>query len=158
MDCLATLQNGTFEQLATKSTTLLKPDFLCFLSSKYLVPALAQTRDFQGCFFMVLEVFSHSAKLNSWPMHSAPHTSAGAHPEVGGAPALAEPEAPQLRLGGQADSRAEGGALCDPVHCKPRTWGAPLILHPKGPMYYTFLESLWLMGSNGGWFMTFWDH
>ena len=29
-----TLQNGTFEQLATKSTTLLIPDFLCFLKSK----------------------------------------------------------------------------------------------------------------------------
>ena len=36
VDYPVTLQNGTFEQLATKSTTLLKPDFLCFLSSKYL--------------------------------------------------------------------------------------------------------------------------
>ena len=37
MDYPVTLQNGTFEQLATKSTTLLKPYFVCFLSSKYRV-------------------------------------------------------------------------------------------------------------------------
>ena len=107
-----TLQNGTFEQLATKFTTLLKLVLvclcLCFLCGKYLympissvvhitmltnkkklflkhifekphekshekifkskatlVHALAQLRDFQGCFFMVLEVFSRSSKLNS---------------------------------------------------------------------------------------------
>ena len=36
-----------------------------FMSKAGLVPALAQTRDFQGCFLMVLEVFSPSAKLNS---------------------------------------------------------------------------------------------
>ena len=45
-----------------------------FKSNAPLVPALAQTRDFQGCFLMVLEGFSRSAKLNIWPMHSAPNT------------------------------------------------------------------------------------
>ena len=37
-----------------------------FKSKARLVPALAQTSDFQGCLLMVLEVFSPSAKLNSW--------------------------------------------------------------------------------------------
>ena len=36
VDYPVTLQNGTFEQLVTKSTTLLQPFFFCFLSSKYL--------------------------------------------------------------------------------------------------------------------------
>ena len=49
---------------------------LIFKSNAPLVPALAQTRDIQGCFPMVLEGFSRSAKLNLWPMHSAPNTLA----------------------------------------------------------------------------------
>ena len=45
-----------------------------FKSNSPLVPTLPQIRDFQGCFLMVLEGFSHSARLNLWPMHSAPNT------------------------------------------------------------------------------------
>ena len=45
-----------------------------FKSNPPLVPVLPQIGDFQECFLMVLEGFSCSAKLNLWPMHSAPNT------------------------------------------------------------------------------------